>query len=598
MQPFLKKTAENHTYASETSSSAKIGGQRHRDSGDSAVSTCSEATRRNWKRLHTSEQGRLTGRANKRRSEKKIVPKEYFSHEENIETVKQWLTEVQAMSFPAGDVVFSVGVGLLKKAGLWEKEHVRLSVGNQPFTLAEEIVSHSLPENERDLPGIVYQCLQSEGVKNRNGSYYTPESLTNLMMKGIVLSAGQSFLDPCCGSGAFLLSVEGAEPSQLFGMDSDPVAVMAARINLLLRYPDQVFLPQVFCGDFLSDGAAESCFGDRKFDIVVTNPPWGSAFHGESFSAFFRRAFSLLKPEGVSRFLFPDAVRNVRLHSELRRFWLQDVRLEELREYSTGFTGVTTGCISVTCRNSRPSTNLRWIREQEEAEIPLSRFRLTRHHVLSFLNEQDERIIRTVQQRGVYTLSESEWGLGIVTGDNRRLLSEEPSEETEPIYRGKEIQPYQIMEACRFIRSDRSRFQQAAPETLYRAPEKLVYRFIADRPVFAYDNRQRLLLNSANLLIPHISGSGIKTVMAFLNSDLYGFLYRRLFGEIKLLQGNLCELPFPALTAEQDRELTALADCVMQGSAGAREQLEIRICQLCGLNEEQISYVRAQFSDG
>ena len=36
----------------------------------------------------------------------------------------------------------------------------------------------------------------------------------------------------------------------------------------------------------------------------------------------------------------------------------------------------------------------------------------------------------------------------------------------------------------------------------------------------------------------------VKTVMAFLNSELYSYFYRKLFGEVKVLKGNLINLPF------------------------------------------------------
>ena len=55
-----------------------------------------------------------------------------------------------------------------------------------------------------------------------------------------------------------------------------------------------------------------------------------------------------------------------------------------------------------------------------------------------------------------------------------------------------------------FIRFDPDRFQQAAPERKYRAPEKLVYRFISKKLIVAYDDRGRLTLNSANILIPRV----------------------------------------------------------------------------------------------
>ena len=93
-------------------------------------------------------------------------------------------------------------------------------------------------------------------------------------------------------------------------------------------------------------------------------------------------------------------------------------------------------------------------------------------------------------------------------------------------------------------------------------------------PVFAYDNTKSLFLNSANILIPDIENMSVKTVMAFLNSKLYRYLYKKMFGEVKVLRGNLEELPFPSITQEQDKNICSLADEYIKDS-NAKTLLEI-----------------------
>lgn len=90
-------------------------------------------------------------------------------------------------------------------------------------------------------------------------------------------------------------------------------------------------------------------------------------------------------------------------------------------------------------------------------------------------------------------------------------------------------------------------FQQVAPDLVYRAKEKLVYKFVSKNLVFAYDNQQRLFLNSANILIPKVQNHSIKTVLAFLNSKLFQYVYHTKFNELKVLKSNLLQLPFPLL---------------------------------------------------
>ncbi|MBQ9129039.1 MAG: hypothetical protein IJY15_14940, partial [Thermoguttaceae bacterium] len=93
----------------------------------------------------------------------------------------------------------------------------------------------------------------------------------------------------------------------------------------------------------------------------------------------------------------------------------------------------------------------------------------------------------------------------------------------EAIYTGEEVEPFRLKPPRFYLRYDRSRLQQVAKEEIYRAPEKLIYRFVSQRLTFAYDASQRLTLNSANALIPRIPGASAKTVAALLNSELFQF---------------------------------------------------------------------------
>lgn len=94
--------------------------------------------------------------------------------------------------------------------------------------------------------------------------------------------------------------------------------------------------------------------------------------------------------------------------------------------------------------------------------------------------------------------------------------------------------------------------------------------------MFAYDDSSSLFLNSANILIPNIPGMSTKTVLDFLNSSLYQFLYEKLFGELKVLKGNLSELPFPKIDSKTNNELSLMVDeIIYEGKNNQKEIDEI-----------------------
>ena len=105
-------------------------------------------------------------------------------------------------------------------------------------------------------------------------------------------NSGQLILDPSCGSGSFLFN-SNAKPNQIFGVDNDPIAVMIAKFNYFIKFPDADY-PNIFCDDFFRWVSKNYKY---KFDYIIGNPPYGASLDlsniesthiksGESFSYF------------------------------------------------------------------------------------------------------------------------------------------------------------------------------------------------------------------------------------------------------------------------------------------------------------------------
>ena len=162
----------------------------------------------------------------------------------------------------------------------------------------------------------------------------------------------------------------------------------------------------------------------------------------------------------------------------------------------------------------------------------------------------------------------------------------------EPIYTGKDIARYCLKKASRYIKYNRADFQQCAKDEFYRAKEKLVYKFVSSRLCFTYDDKQRLFLNSANILIPDVDGMSVKSVLAFLNSSLFNFLYVKRFDDLKILKGNLSTLPFPKIALELNQQLTLLVDKALKGDTNAIEEIDNVIFAMYQLDSEDIKTIQ------
>lgn len=575
---------------------------------DAAPYHISRATARNWQRLHTPAADRLTARANKRKSGKRVLPLEYFRNKENALFVQNTLDEIDR--HPCWDIMsvfFSLAIALLKSAGIYEKPHVLsvLSEYDKTASRYEALTTALLPQDEFDILGLIYQSYLREGTKNIIGSYYTPEKIARYMTNGFTFSNGELFLDPCCGSGAFLLAVPAAHPKQIFGVDNDKVAVFIAKINLLLHYRDFEFIPQIYALDFLVDDSniqRHPIFG-KIFDYIATNPPWGAMdaqqhkiqppiAAKETFSYFFVKAHRQLQKNGTIRFLFPESILKVKIHKDIRQFILNTAGLVSLTLYDDMFSGVTTKYIDIACSSAADKETFTVCTKGKKKIIATKTIYETKNLVFNFLSPKDIAIVQTVKERGRCSLQGSLWALGIVTGDNKGKISPTCAAGMEKIYTGKEIQPFILKPAKNYIRYDRNQLQQVARECIYRAPEKLVYKFISNRLVFAYDDSRSLFLNSANILIPAIPSMSVKSVMAFLNSTLFQFMYMKLFGEVKILKGNLLELPFPEISAKENHALTACVDDILKGDLARQAAIDDRIFAIYGFTDDSIAYIR------
>ena len=564
----------------------------------------SAATIRNWEKLRTQSAGRLTARANKRKSKEHVLPTEYITHKSNIAFVHDILDYIDNNGVEIMSAILSLGICLLKKFKIYGKEHVTHVLREYTgIAIVDELSEANIPVNEFDILGLVYQSYLHEGKKNIIGSYYTPLEIAYNMTKDLDFSICQSFFDPCCGSGAFLLAVSANNPNQIYGIDNDKTAVLIAKINMLVKYRNTVFIPQIFCLDFLSHDSEpqQHPIFKKEFDYIITNPPWGamdgsryfdSVTSRETFSCFFVKAFSQLSKDGIIRFLFPEAILNVKIHKDIRKFMLEQAGLVSITTYDNVFSGVVTKCIDVKCIKGSNRNEFAVYTGEQQKNISVKTVYETENMVLNLLSDDELAIIRAVKSKGKYSLQNSIWALGIVTGDNKHKLSPVCLEGMEKIYTGKEILPYTLSPAKNYILYDRDKLQQVAKDEIYRAPEKLAYKFISNKLIFAYDDSKSLFLNSANILIPNIPSMSIKSVMAFLNSSLFQFMYIRLFGEIKILKGNLIELPFPEISAYDNERLSSLVEGVLSGDATKQEAIESYIFSFYALTKQQITYIR------
>lgn len=591
-------------------------------------------------KIATGEVNRLNKRANKKNSSATFIPEEYAQNEIVLGIVQEILAR-RADSTNSKKLIFLVAINLLRDKGLIQFSNP-LDLASYTFTNQAvkdevgwwfantkqipgnynnlELLDLKLPQVS-DLLGLLYQSLTAEGEKSQAGSYYTPKSIVDEIVDECI-QENFVILDPCCGTGQFLLSVADklTNPSDIWGFDIDEVAVRIARLNLLLRFSDRDFTPHIYRKNTLLEVGSYTLFSQNDippFDAIITNPPWGYHFSeseseqlrtlhpliksNEAFSYFLDQSLRLLKKGGTLSFILPESILNVKTHKDIRQIILEESRITKIKFLDRAFKNVFSPVIRLDLLKVAPKPTDTFEAKKTENLYIVEQSRLKNNQDFLFdvfTDDKDMVIFKKIFDLHHTTLEDqADWALGIVTGDNDKHLLDQQMEGCEPILTGKDIRRFATAEPKKFIKFNPDNFQQVAPVDRYRIKEKLIYKFISRDLVFSYDNGQTLTLNSANILIPRIPDYPIKTILAILNSSLFQFIHQKKFGSLKVLRGDLEKLPMPFLEKSCHLELEERVDDLLdRRTTGAERQkkyleLDSRIMDFFSLSKEERSYI-------
>lgn len=268
--------------------------------------------------------------------------------------------------------------------------------------VASEISKYSFLDATVDVKGTAYETIVSNTLKQESGQFFTPRNIIKCMVEIMNPTVNSRVLDPACGSGGFLVvvldhvrhqiarelysdkseamievlcnselvnsKVRDYAENMLFGFDFDPDLKKAAKMNMVmagdghsnifnvnsLEYP-QGSLPDVLekrvdkaisrsieykkDSDFDPLYSLDSALG--KFDMIFTNPPFGSKvqvaagitdeYELRAYTApevlFIEQCYKFLKPGGKVAIVLPDGILGNPSYENLRKWILGKFKL-------------------------------------------------------------------------------------------------------------------------------------------------------------------------------------------------------------------------------------------------------------------------------
>jgi type I restriction enzyme M protein len=163
-----------------------------------------------------------------------------------------------------------------------------------------------------DLLGAAYEYLIKKFADEgggKGGEFYTPRSVTRMMVEIARPREGHRIFDPCVGSGGMLIHAKeyveehggNAEGLLLAGQDANPGSWAMATMNLVLHGVDRFDLR---IGDTLADPRHLTGGRLAKFDIVLSNPPFSQDYVKDDLQFWEQKEFGTAPEKDKADLMF------------------------------------------------------------------------------------------------------------------------------------------------------------------------------------------------------------------------------------------------------------------------------------------------------
>ncbi len=220
------------------------------------------------------------------------------------------------------------------------------------YKLIQLFEKFSLSNSELDVKGRAFQKLYSPALRSGMGQYFTPNPVIKFMVNVVSPKINDLIMDPFSGSGHFLTAslnyvinnskdekqskIDEFAFHKLHGIEKSERMVRVAMTDMRLHGDGH---SNIRCTDALLSFDNYEDLLENSFDIVLSNPPFGSILSKESFSGLghfdllkgknslplevlgLERCIQFLRPNGKFGIVLPESII-VNKNQNFVRKWL------------------------------------------------------------------------------------------------------------------------------------------------------------------------------------------------------------------------------------------------------------------------------------
>ena len=268
------------------------------------------------------------------------------------------------------------------------KENIRLEP-KVVYSVVEHLQSINFNGTDLDTKGVAFERFMTDFFKGKMGQFFTPREVIRFTVKMMDIEENQDVLDTSCGSGGFLLAAMdhirdlaneeyGPDPNgenvkhfnmwhgfaekNLFGIEINDQIARVCKMNMIIHddgHSNVVNIDGLI--DFKDMVKVHKSFDKDKFDVILTNPPFGATVKSseqpylnnytlgknrknqKTEILFIERCIDFLKPKtGRMAVVLPDGILTNSSLQYVRDYLLERCELEavvSLPQYSFSHFG-------------------------------------------------------------------------------------------------------------------------------------------------------------------------------------------------------------------------------------------------------------------
>lgn len=262
---------------------------------------------------------------------------------------------------------------IYQKAKLQDAEVFKGNLNLEPevvFRVVEHIQGISFTKTDLDTKGVAFERFMQDFFKGKMGQFFTPRNVVQFVVRMMDINKDNLVLDPCCGSGGFLLNAldsirkeaerEIDEPEaryrhwhdfakeNLFGIEINDQIARVCKMNMIIHDDGHTNVISRSSLDRFEDIENQhKGFKKDHFDIIITNPPFGATIKSNETDVlqtyklgegktnqkteilFIERCIDFLKPgSGRMGIVLPDGILTNSSLQYVRDFIMERCKIE------------------------------------------------------------------------------------------------------------------------------------------------------------------------------------------------------------------------------------------------------------------------------